>query len=429
MTSKSKSSTSKDVLEPFRLDLYSNGSHKKCLATCSLQISEKCPKIVIRTFKDVYLNAKRNNDNYICLFCSRKSKFSGRNNPNTKYHTLKDNFFETVYNLDSAYLLGWIASDGHICESGFRIRINKIDQKCLENIRDIICHEIPISYYKDNMVELSINSKQIAIDLCKHLGLKIGKSNKKADKVQFPDLDSELQVAFLRGYFDGDGCVSLRGKGKQVRCSIASNSKKMLASIKDFVGLNCWLGESAIEWYGDNAIEFLDLIYGNDGPYLDRKYKKYLKALERRCVFTTYPYFKVNRTTDDAVLPSKAYETDSGYDVTIIGVHKQIHPKLTLYKTGIRVAPDEGYYLELVARSSLMKYGCMLANNVGIIDYSYRGEILVAIYNFEETENKLEIPMKVAQLIPHKIIQLKIIQVDSLDDTVRGDGGFGSTGK
>lgn len=144
---------------------------------------------------------------------------------------------------------------------------------------------------------------------------------------------------------------------------------------------------------------------------------------------THYPCFRVNKIAENAVIPTKAHETDTGFDVSIIGIHKEITPNLILFRTGIRVAPDEGYYMELVARSSLMKYGYMIANNIGIIDYSYRGEIFIAMYKFQETGNKLEFPMRVAQLIPRKIVFMDCIVVDSLDDTERGSGGFGSSGK
>lgn len=138
---------------------------------------------------------------------------------------------------------------------------------------------------------------------------------------------------------------------------------------------------------------------------------------------------KIQLISPDAVLPTKAHPSDTGMDVTIIGVHKVISPNVTLYKTGLRLCPDEGYYTKMYPRSSLMKYGCMLANGVAIIDNSYRGELLVALYHFENTCQELTLPAKVAQLVMEKIIDVEIVQVDSLDETVRGEGGFGSTGK
>ncbi|MFS8159254.1 MAG: LAGLIDADG family homing endonuclease [Candidatus Roizmanbacteria bacterium] len=100
--------------------------------------------------------------------------------------------------------------------------------------------------------------------------------------IKFPKLDEEFIYPFLRGYFDGDGCVRLRGNGIQVMASITSNSKEMLASIKSVAELPCTLMEVAIEWNADNALIFLHLLYGDANYFLQRKYDKYLLAIDRR---------------------------------------------------------------------------------------------------------------------------------------------------
>ena len=139
------------------------------------------------------------------------------------------------------------------------------------------------------------------------------------------------------------------------------------------------------------------------------------------------PQLKIRKMCPEAVLPTKAHPTDSGLDITIIGVHKQLSPNVTLYKTGLQIAPERGYYTELIARSSLMKLDRMLTNGTGIIDNSYRGELLVSLYNFGNKE--LELPLKVAQLVPRQIVNLSVVEVESLDETERGQGGFGSSGQ
>ena len=142
-----------------------------------------------------------------------------------------------------------------------------------------------------------------------------------------------------------------------------------------------------------------------------------------------YPILKILKTDENAVIPTKGYPTDSGFDITIISVFKKINNNVTLFDTGLKIAPSEGYYIELVARSSLMKYGYMLANNIGIIDNSYRGPILVALFKFDENSADLQLPMRIAQLIPRRIIDMKIeIQEENFELTERGEGGFGSTG-
>lgn len=147
---------------------------------------------------------------------------------------------------------------------------------------------------------------------------------------------------------------------------------------------------------------------------------------------TTTTFIKLMR--DDAVLPTKAYSSDAGFDVTIIGRkdNNDNNPRdsvLTpiLFHTGLKLQPPEGYYFELVARSSLQKRGYMLGNSIGIIDNSYRGELLVSLVKFDQYASDLELPCRVAQLIPRKMVDMNLESVDDLNDTQRQEGGFGST--
>jgi dUTP pyrophosphatase len=98
-----------------------------------------------------------------------------------------------------------------------------------------------------------------------------------------------------------------------------------------------------------------------------------------------------------------------------------------MYDTGIAVCPPDGYYTEVVPRSSLSKTGYMLANSVGIIDSSYRGSIKVVVTG-DESLKSLELPFKGFQLVVRKQYHANFAEVDTIDETARGDGGFGSTG-
>lgn len=133
-----------------------------------------------------------------------------------------------------------------------------------------------------------------------------------------------------------------------------------------------------------------------------------------------------------SVLPTKKHESDTGFDVTVISrlhSNKDELFKVTMYETGICLRPPKGYYYELVPRSSLQKFGYMLANSVGIIDNEYRGEIMVPLIKFDKDAPDLELPMRVAQLIPRKIENINFNVVDSFDhESERGTNGFGSTG-
>jgi len=139
-------------------------------------------------------------------------------------------------------------------------------------------------------------------------------------------------------------------------------------------------------------------------------------------------------THPKAVVPTRANEYAIGHDLTIIAECKN-PPKhacknLCYYDTYLQVEPPAGYYLEVVPRSSISKTGYMLANSIGIIDPDYRGNILVALIKVDPTAPDLVIPdggMKIAQLVLRRIELAPFVHVERLSDTVRGDGGFGST--
>jgi dUTP pyrophosphatase len=415
----------------FTETLYSKGSHKKCRVTCTLQVSEKCSGTVVRTYRDVWAGKDRNNGVYMCLYCSRREKFSGRQNPNVRYHTLNDSLFSEINSEELAYVLGWIASDGSLSKTGFTIAIHYKDSDCLNRIRDIICRELPVKEKSGTtLVSLTVNSAEIAKDVCRHLSIDpAGETFTKSHNVCFPrHIAKQLWPSFIRGYFDGDGSISMRGH-KGVTASIASCSTELLQDIKTAVGLKCWLGSGQIQWYGENAVLFLDYIYDSSWVHLSRKFDLYVECLERRFEYIQKAVIKIARDHPNAIMPSKAHASDSGFDVTVVDVHKKLPNGVTLFKTGLRLAPNPGYYTDLVARSSLMKYGYMLANGVGVIDNSYRGPLLVALLKFDPEASDLTLPLRVAQLIPRKIIDVEVKEVDKVDDTMRGDGGFGSTGK
>lgn len=134
-------------------------------------------------------------------------------------------------------------------------------------------------------------------------------------------------------------------------------------------------------------------------------------------------------TRDDAVLPSKAHPEDVGYDVTVTHLVKQLTPRVALYGTGLKASITPGYHYELYERSSMCKTGYSLANKVGIIENTYRGEIFVALRH-EEDLGPLQLPARLVQLVVRKSIDdVEVVQVQELTETDRGEGGFGSTGK
>jgi len=99
--------------------------------------------------------------------------------------------------------------------------------------------------------------------------------------------------------------------------------------------------------------------------------------------------------------------------------------------TGIAIAlPSADYVALVLARSGLgIKHGIAPANCVGVIDSDYRGEIMVGLHNAGDTDYTIQPADRIAQLMITPVVQAAVTMVDELDDTVRGAGGFGSTGK
>jgi len=134
---------------------------------------------------------------------------------------------------------------------------------------------------------------------------------------------------------------------------------------------------------------------------------------------------KFKLMSDDAVKPAKAHTSDSGWDLTLIKMHKQ-QGMITFYSTDIAIEPPHGYYFDLVARSSLSKTGYILANSVGIIDQSYRGPIIAALMKIDQSMPDIKLPCKCVQLILRPWFNCEFQDIN-VTDTNRNIGGFGST--
>lgn len=100
-----------------------------------------------------------------------------------------------------------------------------------------------------------------------------------------------------------------------------------------------------------------------------------------------------------------------------------------LYDTGIICLPEEGYYTEIVPRSSLSKTGWVLSNSIGIIDPDYRGTLLIALTRIDPTAKEIPLPFCKAQLIVKKKEIINVERITIVNSTSRGTGGFGSTGE
>lgn len=100
-----------------------------------------------------------------------------------------------------------------------------------------------------------------------------------------------------------------------------------------------------------------------------------------------------------------------------------------LAPTGLRVAIPQGYEMQIRPRSGLaLKHGVTLVNAPGTIDSDYRGPLGVILINLGNADFVITHGMRIAQMVVSPVLQADFVVVDALDDTVRGAGGFGSTG-
>ncbi|MGN1003321.1 MAG: dUTP diphosphatase [Oscillospiraceae bacterium] len=142
---------------------------------------------------------------------------------------------------------------------------------------------------------------------------------------------------------------------------------------------------------------------------------------------------KIKLLSPNAVLPRYATPGSAAMDLTAcIDEPITIAPRqLVTLPTGIAIALPSAEYVALVfARSGLgVKHGISLSNGVGVIDSDYRGEIKVGLTNLSDEPYTIQPGDRVAQLAILPVTQATVVQVSELDETGRGAGGFGSTGK
>ena len=140
---------------------------------------------------------------------------------------------------------------------------------------------------------------------------------------------------------------------------------------------------------------------------------------------------RIKKLDESAVTPTYGTEYSAGADLYMLGGESIVigaHSTKLLH-TGISAEIPEGYCGLIFARSGLAsKRGLAPANKVGVIDADYRGEIMVALHNHTDSDATVEGGERIAQLAIVPFLKAEFEEADELSDTVRGEGGFGSTG-
>ena len=142
---------------------------------------------------------------------------------------------------------------------------------------------------------------------------------------------------------------------------------------------------------------------------------------------------KITRLQEDNDLPLPAYESEgsSGMDIRAnVKESVMLNPgEIKLIPTGFAVSVPPGYEAQIRPRSGLaLKYGIGLVNSPGTIDSDYRGEVGIIMTNWGSEPFPIKRGDRIAQMIISKVYKADFVLIDTLDETSRGEGGFGHTG-
>lgn len=286
-----------------------------------------------------------------------------------------------------------------------------------------------------NAIVLTIESQTIINDIYKSLNM--------TSKTSIFDLDLTYLVnnindpyvlyGFFKAYIERYGNILTEGENSKLHITFYLEDNMEHFNIMKIPFEKTKLFNLNIAVYNNvNLIDFMGAIYKNEEiPYINYKLSQsFYKILNNDMSEHILPRLRVFKTDDTAVLPCKQRESDVGYDLTIIKETKKMNNKTTLYDTGIKLDIPNGYYVEVVPRSSLSKSGYMLANSVGIIDQSYRGNIYVALAKVDETAEDIQLPFRCCQMILKKQFYCRLTESQKdFEITDRNEGGFGSTTK
>lgn len=247
------------------------GKNLFCNRECQIKYNKRHKKIYIRVCKKCgkifypnQINYVRNNNIYCSSECSKSVR---------KYN-FDQNYFNIIDTEEKAYWLGFIYADGNVYRTTFTLKLNIKDESHIKIFMNHIKGEQPIKYYSENCCYVNITSKRMIKQLND-----IGVMPRKTFKIELPKLRYDLYNDFIRGYFDGDGCIYVTNKYHTFSMYTASKSFKN--SIKNFfknelkIDLNEY-GNNLSKSKISDLIKIYNFLY--DKPnivYLDRKKEKF----------------------------------------------------------------------------------------------------------------------------------------------------------
>jgi deoxyuridine 5'-triphosphate nucleotidohydrolase len=383
-----------------------------------------------------------------------------------------ENFFETIDTPEKAYILGIVAfnslqktddkkdvdisilleidsMEDHMNRSrdilyDYYIDLSEEDKKMypyFNNIDSLIesLRKIGnVSYEADTVdmrciIELTISSQKIKDHVASHLGTTISQyCDMSAIITKLYNTDPNICNQFVKAYIERFACI----RNDQLNISFYNDATSdSIIKLYDIPYIRQkTLKFHVIQYNSVNMIDLLGMIYSDYScPYYNNYIYGYNNYNEHENV--SIPIIKVFKVDDEAVMPTKARYSDAGYDLTILREYKMLTHNTSLYDTGIQLEIPNGYYVEIVPRSSISRSGYMLANSVGIIDQGYRGNLFVALTKISDDKAyavpELSLPWKCCQMIVKKQVYSRLVAGEAgkeIEQSSRGSGGFGSTG-
>lgn len=213
---------------------------------------------------------------------------------NARKHKYDENFFETIDTEEKAYWLGFIMADGCVYNgsdaNSLRLQINLkgSDKDHLEKFQKSIKSNYKIQLKDVNGSPVSL-LKVNSTKMCKDL-MKLNVVQRKSIICEYPKINKKFDRHFIRGYFDGDGCLSIYNRGERICYSFSIvGGEKMLKTIQEKIPYTVRFYKSnkhnvdTIETGAkEDVVKILDWLYKNATIYLGRKYSKYkeLKAIK-----------------------------------------------------------------------------------------------------------------------------------------------------
>jgi len=365
---------------------------------------------------------------------------------------IDETYFEKIDNNLKAYIFGLIVfniqsiqydEENNIASFDVSVNTNDMIYNDMNNIEEEL---IKISDTA-TLNHIDVQNPKIVKDICRHIG-DISHNENNIDITHIINNNTkEHVIEILKAYIDKYGTVipkntymyphmlphGLRPHLTPIvssydKCQIMFTSESNQSAFAKFFGIPYTIMNTEstfiLQYTNVNVVDLIGHFYAKTNKVYDNTFFKNFETI----LGGTRPILKYVKVTEDAVEPTKANYSDVGYDLTATGIGKKINTNTILCNTGIKLDIPLSYYVEIVPRSSLIKSGYMLANSVGIIDCSYKGELMIALIKVDPDAPELVFPYKCCQLIMRRQVFSQTEETSVLELSSRDQGGFGSSG-